>query len=195
MSRSTTTTSRSFSVYDLRRWRKLEEGCTYYGASVVWSVHGEETARIGYSVSTVENNAYVQLTYKTKTNNEEWTLIDYKVPLEAVSCNFGGKRWFFRCPLNRSQQYCGRRVAVLYQIGDYFGCRHCADLTYESCNESKRYKSWPWKTVAKSWKADQLYDQLRQTHYRGKPTRKYRRYLSLLGADKDVQSAVLKVLE
>lgn len=195
MSRDTTTNNRSFSVFDLRRWRKLEADCTYYGAYVVWSVHGEETARIGYSVSTVENNAYVQLDYKTRGNSDEWTPIEYKVPLEAVNCNFGGKRWFFRCPLYKSQRYCGRRVAVLYQIGSYFGCRYCANLTYDSCNESKRYRGWPWKVISNSWKADQLVDQLRQTHYRGKPTRKYRRYLALIGADRDVHSAMLKVLK
>jgi len=194
MSRSTTTNVRNFSIFDLRRWSKLEPDTSYYGASVVWSRHGEETARIGYSVSTVRGNSYVQLSYKTQPYGEDWTSIDYKVPLEAVDCNFGGKRWFFRCPLYKSNRYCGRRVAVLYQIGSYFGCRHCADLTYESCNESKNYRGWPWKVVSNSWKAAELYSKLRQTHYKGRPTRKYRRYLALAGADADIHSAMLKVL-
>ena len=49
-----------------------------------------------------------------------------------TQCNYGGKRIWFCCP------FCGRRCAIIYGAGKYFGCRVCYNLTYESCNENKR---------------------------------------------------------
>jgi hypothetical protein len=48
---------------------------------------------------------------------------------------FGGLRWWFVCPLTVNGRPCGRRVGKLYlpPAGRYFGCRHCHDLTYTSC--------------------------------------------------------------
>jgi hypothetical protein len=37
-------------------------------------------------------------------------------------------------------QYCGRRVAVLYGLRDYFACRHCYRLAYESQQEPIRMR-------------------------------------------------------
>jgi len=55
--------------------------------------------------------------------------------------NFGGKRWWFHCPLIKDGQICNRRVGRLYlpSGGHYFGCRHCYDLTYPSCQNSHKY--------------------------------------------------------
>jgi hypothetical protein len=39
-----------------------------------------------------------------------------------------------------NDQYCGRRVALLYGAGELFACRHCYDLAYESQQESLRYR-------------------------------------------------------
>ncbi len=36
--------------------------------------------------------------------------------------------------------WCGRRVGVQYLgAGEYFGCRHCYNLTYTSSKESGKY--------------------------------------------------------
>ena len=37
-------------------------------------------------------------------------------------------------------RYCGRRVAVLYCLRDYFACRHCYELAYESQQEPIRMR-------------------------------------------------------
>jgi hypothetical protein len=46
-------------------------------------------------------------------------------------------RWWFVCPLVVNGRPCNRRVGKLYLPGAsrYFGCRHCYDLTYTSCQE------------------------------------------------------------
>lgn len=181
MSRNTTTDARNFKIYSLRQWGVLEPESVFFNKAVVWSRNDEETGRIGYCVSTVTGNSYIELDYKTRSSwsDEEWRPIKYKISLVPVKCNFGGIRWFFRCPLSRNGYYCGRRIAVLYQIGDYFGCRHCANLTYESCNEGKRFRGFPWNMLLNDDKLQEAWEKIGYTHYRGRPTRKYRRYLRL----------------
>jgi hypothetical protein len=55
-----------------------------------------------------------------------------RVPITWTDCHFGGRRPWFIC------RCCGRRVAVLYGLRDYFACRHCYRLTYESQQEPIR---------------------------------------------------------
>lgn len=185
MSRNTTDSARSFNIFFLNEYKKLEPGCLSYRNNIIWSQNGTETARISYNISTIFNDSYIQLIYKLRHyGEEEWHSFDYKIPLESVPCHFGGIRWYFRCELSKNGKYCGRRVAILYEAGNYFGCRHCADLTYDSCNTKKSMRGFPWKTLTDEWKADEIYGNLWITHYKGKPTRKYRRCLKLWGTDK-----------
>lgn len=54
------------------------------------------------------------------------------VPLEQVPTEFGGLRWWVRCPLTPEGKPCGRRVSKLY-LPDFdllFGCRTCHELAY-----------------------------------------------------------------
>ncbi len=58
----------------------------------------------------------------------------YKVNMTTTPCNFNVMRYWFIC------RFCGRRVGKLYlpSGGKYFGCRHCYDLTYRSCQEHSK---------------------------------------------------------
>ena len=68
------------------------------------------------------------------------TELDYKVRLVSAPCYYGGHRWCFLCPLTIDGNVCNRRVGVLYlSDGEYFGCRHCYNLTYTSSKESGKY--------------------------------------------------------
>lgn len=58
--------------------------------------------------------------------------LDYPVKLVATPCRYGGKRWWFICPLSKDDIACRRRTLKLYLGGKYFGCRHCYELTYQS---------------------------------------------------------------
>jgi hypothetical protein len=68
-------------------------------------------------------------------------LLDYRVRLTTTRPHLGGLRWWFNCPLIVSGRPCGRRVGKLYLPlwGNYFGCRHCHELTYTSCQESHQF--------------------------------------------------------
>lgn len=59
------------------------------------------------------------------------------IELDETRCHLGGSRYWFRCPRLKDGVRCGRRVRVLYRprLECLFGCRHCYDLTFRSCQE------------------------------------------------------------
>ncbi len=67
--------------------------------------------------------------------------VEEAVHLQTTQPNFGGVRWWFSCPRTVDGEECHRRVGKLYLPpgGRYFACRHCLDLTYESCQKSHRH--------------------------------------------------------
>jgi len=78
----------------------------------------------------------VVLTYQTRHDlATEWKPISQRVPITWTDLHFGGRRPWFICSMYCHGQYCGRRVAVLYRLGDYFACRQCYGLVYESQQE------------------------------------------------------------
>ena len=108
-----------------------------------WSRNGEQTGSIGFVISTTENDEYIRFQYtQTDRHSSEKTELDYKARLVWTPCHFGGRRWWFICPLVVNGHVCNRRIGVLYLAsGKYFGCRHCHNLTYESCKESHKFDS------------------------------------------------------
>jgi len=137
------------------RWNKKNtvEGCKFistsflkkYGYFCGWKTGGmkwtngmgEEVSSIGFwvSVEGLSGEIHFQYSQMQKNSNEKESL-DYPVRLTATTCHFGGKRWWFICPLIKEGIACDRRVLKLYLGGEkYFGCRHCYDLTYKSVQE------------------------------------------------------------
>jgi len=62
---------------------------------------------------------------------------DCVVWLCTTPCNYGGERYWFRCPTKG----CKRRTAVLYIEGRSFACRHCLDLAYPSQRDSPGFRA------------------------------------------------------
>jgi len=105
-----------------------------------WSRNGQTTGSIRFVVSTVEGDEYIRFQYtQTDGSTGEKTKLDYKARLAWTTCYFGGRRWWFVCPLNVNGRNCGRRVGIMYLGCKYFGCRHCNNLTYESSKESHKF--------------------------------------------------------
>ncbi len=109
--------------------------------SMSWSRNGEKTGSISFSVSTIQGEEYIHFKYtQTNRDTKEKTELDYKVQLTWTPCYFGGRRWWFICPLIVNGRECNRKVGVLYLgNGKYFGCRHCYNLTYTSSKESHSF--------------------------------------------------------
>ncbi len=106
-----------------------------------WSIGGNQTVSIGMIVSMFQGEEYCRLNYTiTDRFSGRGKNLNYNVRLVSTLCNFGGRRWWFICPLTRDGEVCKRRVGVLYLGGEeYFGCRHCYNLTYTSSKESGKY--------------------------------------------------------
>ena len=96
--------------------------------STTWgSGETRQTGSINYRVETDR----MILTYRYRVNGGEWQDVEQVVRFDRTPCNYGGSRKWFLCPS------CSKRVAVLYDAGKYFLCRHCHDLCYTSQQESE----------------------------------------------------------
>ena len=107
--------------------RKISrEGCLTPGRcfSWQWSAGGNVHSSIG--ATTHEDYLFLHYTHK---KTEE---VKQRIDFDWTQCNYGGKRIWFLCP------GCGKRMAILYGAGKYFLCRHCHNLTYQTCNETPR---------------------------------------------------------
>ncbi len=172
---------RSVSIAFLRKHGFL---CGYRSGVISWkNWHGEQTDSIGVTVSTGDGEDCVRFCYtSTDRRTGEKAKYDYKVWLATTPCNLGGARWWFTCPLTKDGVYCGRRVGRLYlpPRGEYFGCRHCYDLSYESRNECRYGRvAHLGRHLALDRRIEQLREQVRRWTYSGVPTRKARRVYAL----------------
>lgn len=125
---------------DAGRWRRagiLGPNITRAGRWA-WSQGGVEVAAIGYLVRTGADDGTAELSYACRRGNAAPETIRDPIRLQTTRPKFGGLRWWFTCPLVTAGRPCRRRVATLYLVGRYFGCRACHGLTYRSCQEAHR---------------------------------------------------------
>lgn len=154
-----------------------------YRSGVITWTSSRDGSKNNISISSTLNDGTrnVHINYTITKRDGEKKDIDYDVSLTTTPCNYGGERHWFICPLYRDGRYCGRRVGMLYLgNGDYFGCRHCYNLTYASRNASARYKGF-----VSCPDLDEQEAKVKRTHYAGKPTRKYRKLLKMEGQFED----------
>ena len=117
----------------------IENDCERRG-DVSWSCGGEPRGEISYLVYLKNEIPKLRLQY---TFTESGFEVDYPIQLTHTYLYWGTKRWWFICPLIRNERACNRRVGKLYlpPRNRTFGCRHCYDLTYTSCQESHHFDS------------------------------------------------------
>lgn len=102
----------------------------------------EVLTSIRYELGTTNmRSPWVCLVY-TMTQSQQ--RLDYRIFFQTTRPHFGGVRWWFVCPLLVHGQACRHWVTTLYlPPGEpYFGCRHCYDLTYSSCQEREKRVRW-----------------------------------------------------
>lgn len=157
----------------LRKHQFFKSGL--YGVMTWTNEMSEQTSSVNVQtfISDSEDN-YLRIYYSQTTPSGEKTDFDYKIPLVTTPCRFGGKRYWFICPMYRNNEYCGRRVGILYKNGKFFACRHCYKLTYASQNCGGRYKGF-----VSLLDIDRAEMEVKRYFYRGKPTRKYRKVIRL----------------
>ncbi|MDZ4782587.1 MAG: hypothetical protein SGJ19_20260 [Planctomycetia bacterium] len=72
------------------------------------------------------------------------------VRLDSTRPAIGGERWWWQCPggiwgpeFHRDElSACRRRVERLYLRSGRWACRTCHELTYLSCRNSRRKRTW-----------------------------------------------------
>ncbi|MBT3704780.1 hypothetical protein HOG17_03280 [Candidatus Peregrinibacteria bacterium] len=152
--------------------------CGWKSGGITWSRgwSGSESS-IGFTVSTMSSpEIKFQYTITPRWDGEKKDM-DYSFPLVKVPCNLGGFRWAFKCSLYKRNCYCGRTVYKLYQPdgSDYFGCRKCMNIVYESQRKSGCRLEFFGKALDNERKYGEVYDSIHKWHYQGKPTRKVRK--------------------
>ena len=136
----------------------------------------DEVSAIDIESHVDEYHPYIRLSYSQIDNEGEKKNFDYKVLLHRTSCNYGGYRYWFLCPLARNGMMCGNRSAVLYKAGDYFGCRHCYNLTYWCRKHNTNYSLNHWFRSRKALnKMMALEAEIKRADYGGKITKKRKR--------------------
>lgn len=172
--------STKLSIIKLKEFGLLRGCC---GSMLTWtrSLSGHESS-VGIVVGVLDK-PYVKLNYTiTDRDSGQETDYDYKVDLATTPCHFGDVRYWFICPLSINGVYCGRRVAKLYcgPGGNYYGCRHCYDLSYESRNECRLGRFGRLGYVLKAERQIQkLREKVKRWTYRGRPTRKVKKLNAL----------------
>ena len=77
--------------------------------------HSDHRPSISLVVDIMSHEPHVTLRY---VQTDHWTddkqSFEYKVRLTTTPCHFGGVRYWFICPLTRSNVPCRRRVGVHY---------------------------------------------------------------------------------
>src|SRR3989344_418610 len=167
--------SNRLSVRFLKKHGYLDGGWRYGGIKWTYGMSGNESS-IGFTVNINGNegdNIKLQYTHTNRGTDEKESM-DYRVELATTPCNYGGKRYWFICPLTKNGKYCGRRVGVLFSIGKWFGCRHCGEIAYTSQMRGGSYKGFV--SIPDIERAE---EEIKRHFYKGKPTRKYRRVIKL----------------
>lgn len=140
--RRTVEESLTLDVGELRRRGIVEPGVCRSGR-LEWSSGGRVTDSVGYVIDLrpgSEQGRGLVLQYWAG-RGELAKSVEYQVRLVTTVPRFGGVRWWFLCPLDVGGRMCGRRVAKIHLPpgAHYFGCRQCHGLTYQSCQESRKW--------------------------------------------------------
>lgn len=96
---------------------------------------GDEVASVSCYVNQDADGLKVSSSWSSY-NQPERQSVNIHVWLDSTPCNYGGVRWWFRCPC------CSRRAAVLYIMGGVLRCRKCGNVSYPSQRSDAMDRAW-----------------------------------------------------
>jgi hypothetical protein len=176
MGKDTCDGRRSFNIQFLKKHSYLDAGM--HSGTIWWrNEHAENSICIFTNIS--DHNSLLTLDYSWIKRDDTKVPMKYTVTLVSTSCNFGGKRWWFICPLTCGGVVCNRRVSKLYSLGQWFGCRRCGGFAYDSQYERRNgYFGALGRYFKLTWKMDEM-SPPRIKSWRGRATRRYQKYLAM----------------
>jgi len=152
------------SIFDLKRYGYLNKGGARNGTfswgdrSVSFLVDVGFVDRLHQSVEPIPD-PHMKLSYSTGDGQHMY----YQVDLVTTPCNYGGERYWFECIK------CLRRCGTLFMAGGYWVCRKCGRVIYTT----QVFKIVSCRDLDEAWA------EIKRFYYKGKPTRRFRRYLRL----------------
>lgn len=113
------------------RWQR--EGNLRAGRAFTWTwtLDGQLTGSIGVWVL----DDAVKLHYSLGSGDDRRDA-SQQITLERTSCNFGGTRPWFACPI------CLKRSGVLFLRAGRFACRRCQKIAYTSQSSDTMARTW-----------------------------------------------------
>jgi hypothetical protein len=87
-----------------------------------------------------EADALVLMFRSLGPSGRELSFVRQRVAIAWTPRHLGGGRPWFICGAYCAGRSCGKRVAVLYSVGDLFACRNCCDIAYASQRESPKFR-------------------------------------------------------
>ena len=131
MAKNNCETSLALSISFLKKHGYLNG--SYQNGTLTWTRDwSEDKSSVGINAWVFGDDPHFRINYTHTSFGGEKNDLDYRISLNSTPCFFGGKRYWFLCPLIRNNIPCQNRVGVLYCAGKYYGCRQCHDLAYQS---------------------------------------------------------------
>ncbi len=156
------------SISDLKRWNYLNNKKKSSGV-LTWSVRGEKTGSISFTIDTITDIPNMELNYKV--NNMSYSIT---VNLTTKESNLKtGKIWYFLCP------YTGKRCRKLYFKDDKFAHREAhTNCMYELQTFSKKDRDLV-RLMTPKFEEKKLSNELDVKHfkryYAGKETKRFKK--------------------
>ena len=129
-------TTGSYRRLDIRRM--VKDGCIKPDHWFSWqwrNDEGEEVASVSCKVNQRADGLNVSYSWSAYHQPEKQSA-DIYVWLDTTPCNYGGVRWWFRCPC------CSRRAAALYITGCRLRCIRCGRFSYASQRGDAMDRAW-----------------------------------------------------
>lgn len=105
MSKAIAEQSNALRIFWLKKHGYLHKDYSHMSGGITWT-HGysENKSSIGFAVTIGGNegdNIKLQYTHTSRETDEKENM-DYRVELTTTPCNYGGKRYWFICPLSKN---------------------------------------------------------------------------------------------
>lgn len=175
MSKITCETTENLSIFRLKKAGILGSESLW---KISWSSNfggDDESIELIYSFNSDPN---IRLIYQIKNLwSDSSETLDYTISLTTSRCHYGGKRYWFICPLMINKIPCQRRVGVLYLVGKYFGCRKCQEIVYNSQKSRYGFRGFFRHYFRLGCQTEEKLKNTRVKFWRGQPTKRFRKIL------------------
>ena len=126
----------SYRSLDIRKM--VRTGCIkpHHWFGWQWSNEaGEKVASVSCAVNEYANQLTVSYGW-WRYDESEREEVRLPIWLTSTPCNYGGVRWWYRCPC------CQRRAAVLFIMGGALRCATCGRVSYASQRGDAMDRAW-----------------------------------------------------